>query len=221
MGLNWSSGSSTFKKALLVIPVCGYTACMLCCSVVSDSSQESSSPKPGGGMGLGWGAAWREKAVLSVWAWRSFGMRKLLQKSCFWVGASLEKRMHFVLFFKTWSIVALRGCVTFYCAAKWISYTYMYIPSFFGFPSHLGHHVAPSRVFPGDRRREASGWGWRVEMGHPMGVKGSLNFLWALRGGQLSTLRHRLTGGHLLGSVGLLQGLLSQLSWPLMYRFIS
>ena len=31
-------GSSTFKKALLVIPVCGYTACMLCCSVVSDSA---------------------------------------------------------------------------------------------------------------------------------------------------------------------------------------
>ena len=30
---------------------------------------------------------------------------------------------------------------------------------------------------PGDRRREASGWGWRVEMGHPTGVKGSLNFL--------------------------------------------
>ena len=43
-------------------------------------------------------------------------------------------------------------------------------------------------------------------MGYPMGVKGSLNFLWALRCGQPSTLRHRVTGGHLLGSVGLLQG---------------
>lgn len=48
-----------------LLDVC-VSKCMLCCSVVSDSSQESSSPKPGGGMGLGWGAAWREKAVLSV-----------------------------------------------------------------------------------------------------------------------------------------------------------
>ena len=28
------------------------------------------------------------------------------------------------------------------CIAKWISYMYTYIPSVFGFPSHLGHHRA-------------------------------------------------------------------------------
>ena len=40
-----------------------------------------------------------------------------------------------------WSTVALQGCVSFYCTAKWTSYTYTYIP-FLGVPSHLGHHRA-------------------------------------------------------------------------------
>ena len=34
-----------------------------------------------------------------------------------------------------WSIVALKCCVSFYCTAKCIRYTYTFIPSFGGFPS--------------------------------------------------------------------------------------
>ena len=52
----------------------------------------------------------------------------------------------FFLFFFNWSIVALHSCVSFCCTAKWISHTCTYISSFFGFPSHLGHHRAPSGV---------------------------------------------------------------------------
>ena len=37
-----------------------------------------------------------------------------------------------------WSIVAFQYCVSFCCRAKSISFMYTYIPSFFGFPSHLG-----------------------------------------------------------------------------------
>ena len=33
--------------------------------------------------------------------------------------------------------------VSFYCTAKWISYSYTYIPSFFGFPSYFYHHKVP------------------------------------------------------------------------------
>ena len=32
-----------------------------------------------------------------------------------------------------WSIVALQCCASFYCIAKWISFTYTYIPSFLAF----------------------------------------------------------------------------------------
>ena len=47
-----------------------------------------------------------------------------------------------------WSIVALQCCASLYCTAKYI-YIYIYLsPLFFGFPSHLGHHRALSRVFP-------------------------------------------------------------------------
>ena len=41
---------------------------------------------------------------------------------------------------------ALDCCVSFCRTAKLVSYRYSYIPPFFGFPSHLGHHRALSRV---------------------------------------------------------------------------
>ena len=45
------------------------------------------------------------------------------------------------------STVALQCCISFWCTAQWISsFAYRYIISFFGFPSHLGHHRALSRV---------------------------------------------------------------------------
>ena len=40
--------------------------------------------------------------------------------------------------------ITLQCCISFYCIAKWISCTYIF--SFFGFPSHLVHHRALSRV---------------------------------------------------------------------------
>ena len=42
-------------------------------------------------------------------------------------------------------IVVLQCCVSFYSIVKWISYVYIQLLCF-GFPSHLGHHRALSRV---------------------------------------------------------------------------
>ena len=50
------------------------------------------------------------------------------------------------LFFFFLIRVALKCCISFYSSAKWISHMYTHIPSFFGFPSHLSHHRALSRV---------------------------------------------------------------------------
>ena len=41
----------------------------------------------------------------------------------------------YFIFYFYWRIVALPRCVSFYCTAKWISYTCTYIPSFFNFLS--------------------------------------------------------------------------------------
>ena len=49
-----------------------------------------------------------------------------------------------------WHTVVLQCYVSFCCTAKWIGYMYTYMPSFFGFPSHSGHHRALSRA-PGAR----------------------------------------------------------------------
>ena len=41
-----------------------------------------------------------------------------------------QKQAHDFHFFLNWSIVVLQCCVSFYCTAKWISYTYTYNPLF-------------------------------------------------------------------------------------------
>ena len=45
------------------------------------------------------------------------------------------------------SILAFQCCVSFYCTAEWISYTYTYILLLLGFSSHLGHHRALSSLY--------------------------------------------------------------------------
>jgi len=54
--------------------------------------------------------------------------------------------MAFQFFF---SIVVLQCFVNFYCTAKGISHTYMYIcPFHFGFPSHLEDHIVLYSMLP-------------------------------------------------------------------------
>ena len=45
-----------------------------------------------------------------------------------------------------WNISDLQCCINFYCTAKWISYMCTYILFLFGFPSHLDHHRALSKL---------------------------------------------------------------------------
>ena len=45
-----------------------------------------------------------------------------------------------------WSIVALQCCVSVYCTQQNESAVHIHISPVFGFPSHLGHHSALSRV---------------------------------------------------------------------------
>ena len=69
--------------------------------------------------------------------------------SMHWISAVFASSAFISPFFKKyfcWSIVALQCCASFYRTAKWISYMYTYMPSFFGFTSHLGHHRALSKV---------------------------------------------------------------------------
>ena len=54
----------------------------------------------------------------------------------------------FFIFFVFQRIVTLQCCVSFWSTAKWISRTYIHIPSV-GFSSHWGHHRALSRVLCG------------------------------------------------------------------------
>ena len=71
---------------------------------------------------------------------------------CSWIApisTSVFSSPSFFFFFLInfyWCLMFSRCCVSFCCKAKCISYTYTCIPSFFGFPSHLGHHRALNRV---------------------------------------------------------------------------
>ena len=57
----------------------------------------------------------------------------------FWFTRSCVSNIFFLI-----GLAALQCCISVCCTAKWISCVYLYIPSFFGFPSHLGHHRALS-----------------------------------------------------------------------------
>ena len=57
---------------------------------------------------------------------------------CVCAGWSTYRCRFFIIKFD-WSIVGLTMCAGFRFAAKWTRYMFMYISSFFGFPSHLGH----------------------------------------------------------------------------------
>lgn len=60
----------------------------------------------------------------------------------------LEKRMHVILSLK---LVLEYSCFTRLCyflLCSRVNQLYIHISLFLGFPSHSGHHGAPSRVFP-------------------------------------------------------------------------
>ena len=117
---------------------------------------------------LGWWSA--SKHVYYLWYphllyWQEVSLPLSYQGRVFWGYPDLLKGMvkrevdrggvkwqagdffPFYLFCKNnfyWNIVALQCYISFCCIAVWISYTY--VPFFYGFPSHLGHHRAVSRV---------------------------------------------------------------------------
>ena len=104
-----------------------------------------------GAQGEGWEREVKEQNHFSPFhaesrAWPSQPQQDLMSKDpklLPWIGQIKETSLgiktlltFFFLINFYWSIVALQCCVSFYCTAKWISYTYTYIPSVFGSPSH-------------------------------------------------------------------------------------
>ena len=87
----------------------------------------------------------RVRMMLGTWQalneWRFIFMEKKLFK---------ELRKAFIIvsvfFFNLHCNTDALQCFSFYCMAKWISYTYTYNFLFCCFPSHLDHHRALSRV---------------------------------------------------------------------------
>ena len=75
---------------------------------------------------------------LEHWGKYHWGVSAKLFCSPYWnifLGASAILLCPFIYFnlYFNWSVIALQCCVSFHCTAKWISYTYTYIPSFLDF----------------------------------------------------------------------------------------
>ena len=70
-------------------------------------------------------------ATLNKWLARLSQQRKRDSMVYFFLLLLLTWSFIFIFFY--WSIVTLQYCVNLHCTAKWISYTYTYIPSFLEF----------------------------------------------------------------------------------------
>ena len=94
--------------------------------------------------------SWKNKSALTFHVLQICFLNHIVSKQKIYISLNIQdinpvtfsSKQFVVLFHFYWSIVALQCCFSFYCTEKWISYTYTYIPSFFGYPSHLGHHRA-------------------------------------------------------------------------------